>query len=94
MTQLERYVELTEYANKLATERDALAAELAGLSKDYGALLKEHDAKEARVDALEAALREIACGLMPVDSAADHRNRYELCAGRLCKIARDALEAK
>lgn len=32
MTQLERYVELTEYANKLATERDAFAAELALLS--------------------------------------------------------------
>jgi hypothetical protein len=49
-----------------------------------------HDA-EARIAQLEAALREIATGLMPEDSAADHHNRYELCAARLCGIARRAI---
>ena len=43
---------------------------------------------------LEAALREIAAGLMPEDSAADQHNRYELCAARLCGIARRAITSQ
>lgn len=70
---------------------DALEAELETVERECH---REHDKNVGltdRVHALEAALREIAGGLMLVDSVADHHNRYELCAGRLCKIARDAL---
>jgi hypothetical protein len=54
-SQLERYVELIEYANKLATERDALATELKGVD----GMLNQ---SVARIRELEAALREIADG--------------------------------
>ncbi|HEY3658290.1 MAG TPA: hypothetical protein VGL34_25245 [Steroidobacteraceae bacterium] len=79
--------------DSLIKERDALAAELAQFKDEALEWEKAHILAESRVKALEAALREIACGLMPVDSAADHHNRYELCAGRLCKIARDVLRS-
>lgn len=74
----------------LAADVDALAAELADWKRHAMAIaISNRD----RISALEAALREIAGGLMPEDSAADHHNRYELCVGRLCKIARNALTA-
>lgn len=47
-----------------------------------------------RIAQLEAALRKITAGLMPEDSAADHHNRYELCAARLCGIARRAITSE
>lgn len=46
-----------------------------------------------RIDRLEAALREIAVGLTEEDNVADYHNRYQMCASRLCKLARDALRA-
>jgi hypothetical protein len=46
-----------------------------------------------RIAQLEAALREIAVGLTAEDAVAGFSQRYQLCAGRLCKIARDALTA-
>ena len=49
---------------------------------------------EERNQRLEAALREIAAGLMPEDSAAYRHNRYELCAARLCEIARRAITSE
>lgn len=48
---------------------------------------------EERIEKLEAALREIAVGLTADDAVAGFSQRYQLCAGRLCKIARDALTA-
>lgn len=51
-------------------------------------------AADQRIATLEAALREIAVGLMPEDSAADQHNRYELCAARLCGIARRAITSE
>jgi len=47
----------------------------------------------ARARELEGALREIAVGLTEEDNVADYHNRYQMCASRLCKIARDALRS-
>jgi hypothetical protein len=47
----------------------------------------------AHIERLEAALREIAIGLITDDQVAGIAQRYQICAGRLCKIARDALTA-
>ena len=58
------------------------------------ALTQRIDWQTSRIAQLEAALREIAAGLMPEDSVADHHNRYELCAARLCGIARRAITAE
>jgi len=55
----------------------------------------EHDYEAAllRIRELDAALRKIAVGLLPDDGAAGHQQRYELCASRLCAIARDAIRS-
>jgi hypothetical protein len=74
------------------TDLAAIAALQTGFGKvEIDALKRERAAMQARIRELEAALREIAAGLMPVDSVAGNHQRYELCAGRLCNIARDAL---
>jgi chaperonin cofactor prefoldin len=50
-------------------------------------------AANKRIAQLEAALREIAVGLTEEDNVADYHNRYQMCASRLCKVARDVLRA-
>lgn len=50
-------------------------------------------ALRARCEKFETALREIVAGKMPCDFAAGEKNAGDLCAGRLCEIARRALEA-
>lgn len=90
-----------------AVDYDALAAELAKISRELEVqkgvvefvyipvrhMTERADKYESKSKRFEAALREIAGGLVPVDSAAGNDQRYQLCAGRLCKIARDALRA-
>jgi len=51
------------------------------------------DKASARARELEGALREIAVGLTEEDNVADYYNRYQMCASRICKIARDALRS-
>lgn len=43
------------------------------------------------VDRLRAALQQIVSGKMPCDLSAGEKNAGDLCAGRLCGIARKAL---
>lgn len=80
----------------LADERhksEALAAELNEQARVNGMGGSREAALLAKVARLEKALREIAVGLTAEDAVAGFSQRYQLCAGRLCKIARDALTA-
>lgn len=58
---------------------------------DWGEMRPLCSDYEIRIDFYVRALQEIATGLVAEDSVAGVRNRYEICAARLCGIARQAL---
>jgi hypothetical protein len=55
------------------------------------AITEECHRLRSQRDCLDLALREISIGLVPDDSIANHRNRYQICAARMCGIACAAL---